>query len=114
MVLRTARNALERHGCSVLLAESGAAAIDLFQQHADEVSIIILDLSMPGMSGLEVLPELRRVRPDVPVLITSGYSEAETLRLFTGHKISGFLQKPYTSRRLVELVESAVAKRAPV
>jgi PAS domain S-box-containing protein len=110
MILRTARNALQRHGCSVLVAESGVDAIDLFQQHADDVSIIILDLSMPGMSGLEVLPELRRVRQDVPVLITSGYSEAETLRLFAGHKISGFLQKPYTSRKLVERVESAVAK----
>ncbi|HWC97528.1 MAG TPA: response regulator [Candidatus Sulfopaludibacter sp.] len=108
MVLRTARSALQRHGCSVILAESGPAAIDLLRRHAAEVSLIVLDLSMPGMSGLEVLPELRSLRPDVPVLISSGYSEAETLRLFTGHKISGFLQKPYTSRRLLERVKAAV------
>ncbi len=109
MVLRTARTALERLGCRVLVAESGTDAIEMFRQHADEVTLIILDLSMAGMSGLEVLPELRRVRADVSVLVSSGYSESETLRLFAGHKISGFLQKPYTPQRLLERVEGAVA-----
>ena len=108
VVLRTAKTALQRVGCSVLTAESGPAAIDLLRQH-NNVSLIILDLSMPGMSGLETLPELRKVRSDVPVLVSSGYSESETLRLFSGHKISGFLQKPYTSQRLVEKVEAAAA-----
>ena len=109
VVLRTARNALERIGCAVLSAESGPVAIDLFRQHAAEISLVILDLSMPGMSGIEVLPQLRKIRPDIPVLVSSGYSESETLRLFTGYRISGFLQKPYTSQRLVERVEAAVA-----
>ncbi len=109
IVLRTAQNALERLGCRVLLAESGPSAIEMFRKHADEVSLIILDLSMAGMSGLEVLPELRRVRSDISVVISSGYSESETLRLFAGQKISGFLQKPYTPQRLLERVEYAVA-----
>ncbi|HLK66847.1 MAG TPA: response regulator [Bryobacteraceae bacterium] len=109
VVLRTARSALERQGCSVLVAESGPSAIDILRLHADEVSLIILDLSMPGMSGLEVLPELRKIRPDIPIVVSSGYSESETLRLFSGYKISGFLQKPYTLQRLVERVTAAVA-----
>ena len=110
VVLRTARSALQRIGCEVLTAESGPSAIDLFRRHSAEISLIILDLSMPGMSGLEVLPELRRVRSDVPVLVSSGYSESETMRLFSGQKISGFLQKPYTAQRLVQRVEAAVAQ----
>ena len=109
MVRRTARGALERLGCRVLIAGSGPEAIEVFRRHAEDVSLIILDLSMAGMSGLDVLPELRRVRSDVPVLISSGYSESETLRLFTGHKISGFLQKPYTPQRLLERVQCAMA-----
>jgi len=108
MVLRTARGALERLGCKVLVAGSGPEAIEVFRRHTEEISLIILDLSMAGMSGLEVLPELRRVRSDVPVLISSGYSESETLRLFAGHRISGFLQKPYTPQRLLERVECAM------
>ena len=85
-----------------------AAAIDLLRRHSD-ISLVILDPSMPGMSGLETLPELRKVNSDVPVLVSSGYSESETLRLFSGHKIPGFLQKPYTSQRLVEQVQAALA-----
>jgi two-component system cell cycle sensor histidine kinase/response regulator CckA len=110
MVRHTARGALERLGCQVMVAGSGPEAIELFRRHAGEVSLIILDLSMAGMSGLDVLPELRRVRSDVSVLISSGYSESETLRLFAGHQISGFLQKPYTPQRLLERVEYAMVR----
>jgi len=110
MVLRTARSALEGHDYPVLVAESGPAAVELLRRHGAQISLIVLDLSMPGMSGLEALPELRKVRPEVPVIISSGYSEAETMRLFSGHKISGFLQKPYTSRQLYQMVEAAAEK----
>jgi signal transduction histidine kinase/CheY-like chemotaxis protein len=110
VILRMAQSALERQGCRVLVAESGPAAIELFRRHAQEISLIILDLSMPGMSGLEALPLLHKIRDDVPVLISSGYSESETLRLFSGQKISGFLQKPYTSQHLLERVEAIAAK----
>jgi CheY-like chemotaxis protein len=108
VVLRTAQAGLERRGYAVLAAQSGPAAIDLFEREADNVSIIILDLSMPGMSGYEVLPHLRKIRPDVPVLVSSGYSETETMRWFSGQPISGFLQKPYTLIRLTEKVQAAL------
>ncbi len=113
VVLRVARNALEHSGCTVLTAESGPAAIELFRRYCKDISLIVLDLSMPGMSGLETLPELRRIRPDVLVVISSGYSESETLRLFSGHRISGFLQKPYSSQRLLELVNAAADEPQP-
>jgi two-component system cell cycle sensor histidine kinase/response regulator CckA len=74
---------------------------------------VILDLSMPGMSGQETLPEIRKVRPDISVVVSSGYNEAETLRLFSGQRISGFLQKPYTALRLAERVEAAFAAERP-
>jgi two-component system cell cycle sensor histidine kinase/response regulator CckA len=109
VVLRTAQAALQRRGYTVLLAESGPAAIDIFRRRAKEVSLVILDLSMPGMSGQETLPEIRKVRPDISVVVSSGYNEAETLRLFSGQRISGFLQKPYTALRLAERVEAAFA-----
>ncbi|HTX36590.1 MAG TPA: response regulator [Bryobacteraceae bacterium] len=109
LVLGIAKSALERAGWTVLAADSGPHAIEMLQRYSDQVSIVLLDLSMPGMSGLEALPVLRKISPDVPVLVSSGYGEAETLRLFSGHRIAGFLQKPYTVQELVEHVKMAAS-----
>jgi CheY-like chemotaxis protein len=100
-----ARLSLERSGYRVLVAGSGAAAIDIFKRHPGEIALVVLDLSMPGLSGEETLPELRKIRPDVAVVISSGYSEAEAMRLFDRQRVSGFIQKPYTSRGLVEKIQ---------
>ena len=108
-VVRTmAAKVLERQGYQVLLAAGGAEAIDVCKRHAGEIAAVVLDLSMPGMSGEEVLPELRKVRPAAKYLISSGYSEAEALRLFQGQPVAGFIQKPYTSKRLAEHLKTAI------
>jgi DNA-binding NarL/FixJ family response regulator len=64
---------------------------------------------MPLMSGEETLPELRKIRPHAKVVVSSGYSEAETMALFKGQKVSGFIQKPYTSKGLAEKVKAWIA-----
>lgn len=109
VVRETAKRALERHGYTVLLAESGLAAIDVFRRHPGEIALVVLDLSMPLMSGEETLPELRMIRPHAKVVVSSGYSEAETMALFKGQKVSGFIQKPYTSKGLAEKVKAWIA-----
>jgi DNA-binding NtrC family response regulator len=108
VVRDTARKALTRHGLDVLLASNGLEAIDILKRHPGDISLVVLDLSMPVMSGEEALPELRKIRPGIKVLITSGYNEAETMTLFEGWAVSGFIQKPYTSSRLSEKVNSAL------
>jgi two-component system cell cycle sensor histidine kinase/response regulator CckA len=105
-----AKNALERHGYKVLVAYGGMAAIEILKRHPEEIAVAILDLSMPGMSGEETLPMLRQVRPQVKVLVSSGFSEAEAMSLFKGQSVSGFIQKPYTSAALAEKVRSALAR----
>ncbi len=108
VVRETAKKALERCGYEVLLADAGPAAIDTLKRHPREIALVILDLSMPGMNGQEVLPELRRIRPGVKVAVSSGYAEGETMKLFQGHRVSGFIQKPYTSSRLAEKVYAII------
>lgn len=108
LVRETARRSLERRGYKVLLAESGLEAIDIFKRHTGDISLVVLDLSMPGMSGEETLPELRKIRPGVKVMVSSGYSESETMKLFRGQRVAGFIQKPYTSGRLADLVKAAI------
>lgn len=108
VVREMAKKSLERHGFKALLAENGPAAIDIFKRYPGDLSVVVLDLSMPGMSGEEVLPELRRIRPQVKIIVSSGYAESETMRLFHGQNVAGFIQKPYTSARLAEKVKFAI------
>jgi two-component system, cell cycle sensor histidine kinase and response regulator CckA len=105
VVRETAKQALERSGYTVLTAYGGLAGIDLLRRNPGSIDLVILDLSMPGMSGEETLPELRMIRPEVKVLVSSGYSEAEVLAMFQGQRVSGFVQKPYTSSGLAEKVK---------
>ena len=107
-----AKKALERHGYTVLLADSGAAAIDVFRRHPDSIALVVLDLSMPGMSGEETLPELRKIRPEFKVVVSSGYSESEAMPLFKGQEVSGFVQKPYTSSGIAEKVKTCLGQSA--
>ncbi len=98
------KHSLERRGCEVLLAGSASEALDVLRHHADTVSLIILDLSMPDMSGREVLPKLLEINPRVDVVVSSGYAAPDALRLFQGMPVAGFIQKPYTAQRVVEIV----------
>jgi CheY-like chemotaxis protein len=62
------------------------------------------------MSGEETMAQIRNIRPDVPVLLSSGYSEAAALRRFEGQQLAGFLQKPYTGRTLALRVRQAIGR----
>ncbi|HWR54259.1 MAG TPA: PAS domain S-box protein [Bryobacteraceae bacterium] len=102
---------LERRGCEVLAASSGFEAMALLAQNADTIALVILDLSMPGMSGREVLPKLLAINPRLDVIVSSGYAEADALRLFDGMPVAGFIQKPYTVQRLVATVKMVLDRK---
>ncbi len=103
-VRRVAQAALERDGWKVLLAKNGAEGIQSFEEHQENLVLVILDLAMPVMGGEEALERMKAIRADVPVMISSGYGETEAARRFAGKDIAGFLQKPYTVNRLMEAI----------
>ena len=105
-VRRAAKGALERQGYRVLLAENGREAVDLLRGHGAEISLVLLDLTMPVLGGEEALRELRRVRPDVKIVLSSGFNEAEAIQRFAGERLSGFIQKPYSAGQLAEKVKA--------
>ena len=109
VVRKLAKNALERVGYTVLLAESGQAAIDLFKTTDEQVSLVLLDMTMPGLNGHETFLQLKRIRPTVKVLLSSGYNELETTRRFSGQGLAGFIQKPYTAGTLSKTVNSVLS-----
>ncbi len=104
IVRSVAKGVLSRCGLSVLTANGGADGIDVFRRHHSKVSLVVLDLTMPDMSGEEVLRELQAIRSDIKVLLSSGYSEMEIQARFAGKRLAGFVQKPYTAAALKDKV----------
>lgn len=96
---------LNIEGIPVLTAENGAKGLSLYEKHEDEIELVLLDLSMPGMSGQETLRELRKIDPHARVLLTSGYSEEEVWERFDDGRVVGFLQKPYSVRTFLEAID---------
>ncbi|MBI5832757.1 MAG: PAS domain S-box protein [Armatimonadetes bacterium] len=96
------RRMLERMGFAVLTAAHGREALELFAEAGDDVSCVLLDLTMPHMDGEETFRELRRLRPDVRVMLCSGYNEQDATQRFAGKGLAGFLQKPYSLAALRE------------
>ncbi|MBT3297086.1 MAG: response regulator [Verrucomicrobia bacterium] len=90
------KRVLESLGFEVLVAEDGAIGVATFEAHADRVRAILLDMTMPHMDGAEAFRHIRALRPDVPVLLISGYDEAEAISRFTEKGLAGFIQKPFS------------------
>ena len=109
IVRNLAKHSLERYGYGVLLAEDGARGVEIFRRDANRIECVVLDLTMPVMSGEETLAHLQEVRSDIPVVLSSGYSEVHAVRRFEGKGLAGFLQKPYKPAALVEKVGAVIA-----
>ena len=112
-VRNVARMMLERVGFTVLTAADGRAGLEVFQQRADEIAGVLLDLTMPHMNGEEAFRGMRRIRADVPVILASGYSEQDTSAQFAGKGIAGFIQKPFRFEKLIEQFRLVLQNRTP-
>ena len=103
-----AKRILEHRGFQVLLGADGRDGVSVFGQHAQEIRAVLLDLTMPHLNGEEVLRELRLLRPDVRVVLMSGYSEPEVTDLFAGKGLAGFVQKPFRADDILTMIRRAL------
>ena len=101
-----ARESFENHGFRVMLAVNGKEAVDKFRDHAEEISAVLLDLTMPVMGGEEAFREIQSIRSDVPIILSSGYTEQDVAKRFTGRGPAGFVQKPYAIAELTKKFHS--------
>ncbi|MEM7164587.1 MAG: ATP-binding protein [Planctomycetota bacterium] len=107
--VRQALSAILRHsGFEVLGASDGEEAIELFRREATNISCVLLDYSMPKMDGEETFRALQAIRPDVRVVLSSGFTEQEILDRFRGAGLAGVVQKPTPARVLIEKVGMAL------
>jgi CheY-like chemotaxis protein len=92
---------LENEGFEVLRAEDGSRGVALFREGRDRIDVVLLDLSMPGLSGEETFRQLREIDPGVRVILSSGYDRDEARGRFGTARPAGFIQKPYRPEELM-------------
>jgi two-component system cell cycle sensor histidine kinase/response regulator CckA len=106
MVRNTAKAMLEQIGFDVVIAKDGIEAVEIFRDNPQNIALVLSDLTMPRMNGWETMRAVRAIRPDVPVILSSGYDESQAM---AGHhdekQPQGFLHKPYPMKVLKETLE---------
>ena len=101
---------LEKIGFEVLTAEDGLAALPIYKQNMDQISLVLLDLTMPNMNGEETFGELTKINKDVKVIVSSGYDEQDVSSRFVGKGLAGFCQKPFRYQTLRDKIIEVLAK----
>ncbi len=107
IILKLVRNILEKSGYTVLTAEDGEKGLDIHKKKKDSIDLVILDLTMPEMSGQMVFEKMLKIDPKVKVIISSGHSEEETRKGILS-LAKGYLEKPYKIRELAQAVRAVL------
>jgi two-component system, cell cycle sensor histidine kinase and response regulator CckA len=103
---------LRKQGFSVIEARDGRAGVDLFRANQREIDVVLLDLTLPGMTGREVLEELRQMRLDVKVIITTAYSQDNAQKAIGGEQSWLYIRKPYQLGEVTALLRNACPARS--
>jgi DNA-binding response OmpR family regulator len=101
---------LQAAGFEVIVAADGREAIEKFTAAMASVDLVILDLTMPHFDGEGCFRELRKLRPGVKVILSSGYNEQDIVDRFAGKGLAGFIQKPYTTSELLAKIREVLEK----
>jgi len=109
LIREVAHAMLKDIGLDILEAADGKEAVELYRQHQSDISVVLLDMTMPQMDGKTCFAELIKINPKVRVLLSSGYSEQDINRLFADHAPAGFIQKPYMPKSLQQKMEEILA-----
>jgi signal transduction histidine kinase/CheY-like chemotaxis protein len=99
---------LRKKGLSVLEASDGLAAVDLFRANQSRIGVVVLDLTLPGMDGKDVFEIVRRIRPDIKVILTTAYSERVAMNAVGGQHDWAFIRKPYRITELAKILRDVL------
>lgn len=107
-LLDLTREILESLGYKVLTAEGALAGIEMFKEHYSEIGLVILDMLMPEMTGTDVYPILKNIRPELPVLLATGLSVGERVDDLISMGVKDVIAKPYSVSDLASHVRKAI------
>ncbi|MBW2472697.1 MAG: response regulator [Deltaproteobacteria bacterium] len=100
---------LQSLGCRTFLARNGTEALDILSRHKDELDMAILDINMPVMDGKTAYEKMLELKPDLKVLVASGYTLNSTAKEILARGAAGFLQKPYTLENITLKIKQVLA-----
>lgn len=109
-VLEIAVDTLQRCGMVAITALDGSIAVDLFRERRGDVRAVMLDRTMPGLSGEAAFAQIREIRPDVPVIIVSGYSEESLSDQTHESGVDGFLKKPFLPEAMIATLRKVLSR----
>jgi CheY-like chemotaxis protein len=99
---------LQKLGYTVLQARYGREALEIFEKRKNKISLVILDMRMPGMNGCEVYDRLKKIQPQVKIILVSGYIEQYALGEISQRNFNGYIEKPFKLKELSEKIEEVL------
>ena len=106
IALSALEDIFELLGYPCLIAGDGQEALDLYAQHKDQIGLVLSDLRMPKMDGIELARRLTEINPQVKIVLATGYASQEQRMSFPDANISGWIQKPYPLEQLAAVLEA--------
>ncbi len=100
--------ALPKFGFTASAAANGGKALELLRASPESYTLILLDVKIPGMTSVELVREVRRIRPDLPVVIMTGFDRDKALESMGGTSIAGYIHKPFTLNALSSVIRTAL------
>ncbi|MEH2425649.1 MAG: response regulator [Nostoc sp.] len=104
-ITQITKTTLEMYNYKVLTAQNGIEALALYNQHKDEIRLVLIDMMMPLMDGETAIRTLQIINPQVQIIAMSGLATAEALVQTKGIGIQGFLAKPFTANQLLNFIQ---------
>lgn len=99
---------LSKLGFAVIEASNGKDALKLYQENAENIVLVVTDMGMPVMSGYELFRELKKIKPELPIIISSGFGDVDVSSKIPCDDIAGLISKPYSFDQLREIMKSVV------
>jgi len=95
----------------IITAENGHAAIEVFREHRDSIQLILMDMMMPGMGGVEASRQIRKLQPDVPIIFVTAYDQSQPMDPGIYNDHCALINKPFSFSRLSQTIRKELDKR---
>jgi two-component system cell cycle sensor histidine kinase/response regulator CckA len=107
-VLESGREMLSHFGFTTLTAQTGETAIEIFRREKNRIGLVILDMNMPGMDGLHCLRQMIALKPDVRVIVASGYATGDDVEEMFRIGACEFIAKPFRFRDMIKRINEII------
>jgi len=113
-IVNVGRNFLEKLGYKPLIARNGLEAVEIFRTYKDQISLVVLDLIMPRMDGKQAFLEIKEIKADAKILISTGYAVDDKIEGFLNQGCHGFIQKPFSINDFARALRKILDKGMPL